>query len=103
MLCKQESMDQAVALLAPGGKLMLIGIPTFDRPNFAIDQLRRKELCIQNVRRQNECVDDAIRLLAQRPKTRLMITHRLNADQTGRAFEMVEGYQDGVIKAIIRF
>ncbi|MDA3926022.1 MAG: alcohol dehydrogenase catalytic domain-containing protein [Kiritimatiellae bacterium] len=100
---KQEAMDQAVALLAPGGKLMLIGIPTFDRPNFAIDQLRRKELCIQNVRRQNECVNDAIRLLEQRPKTRLMITHRLNANQTGQAFKMVEGYQDGVIKAIIQF
>jgi len=100
---KQEAMDQAVPLLAPGGKLMLIGIPAFDRPNFAIDLLRRKELCIQNVRRQNECVDDAILLLEQRPRSRIMITHRFNADQTAEAFELVESYQDGVIKAMIQF
>jgi L-iditol 2-dehydrogenase len=100
---KQEAMDQALAWLKPGGKLMLIGIPEFDRPSFAIDLLRRKELCLQNVRRQNECVEAAIALLGRLPEAREMITHRFGAEQTAEAFETVAGYRDGVIKAMVRF
>jgi len=100
---KQEAMDQAVPLFKPGGKFMLIGIPTFERPSFAIDLLRRKELCIQNVRRQNECMEEAINLLEQQPKCQMMITHRYAADQAAEAFETVAGYKDGIIKAMIRF
>ena len=100
---KQEAMDQALPLFKPGGKLMLIGIPAFERPCFAIDLLRRKEICIQNVRRQNECMDEAIKLLEQHPKVRMMVTHRFNADQAADAFETLAGYKDGIIKAMVRF
>ncbi len=34
---KQEALDQAIELLRPGGKLMLIGIPEVDRVSFAVD------------------------------------------------------------------
>ncbi len=51
---QQEAIDNAVDLLKPGGKLMVIGIPEFDRWSFPVDKSRHKELCIQNVRRQNE-------------------------------------------------
>ncbi len=100
---QQEAMDQAVPLFKPGGKLMLIGIPTFDRPCFAIDQLRRNELCIQNVRRQNECMKEAILLLEQRPECHRMITHRFSVTQSAAAFETLDGYRDGVIKAMVLF
>ena len=53
---QQDALDQAVELLKPGGKLMLIGIPLVDRVSFNVDKLRRKEICVQNVRRQNECM-----------------------------------------------
>src|ERR1035437_5655465 len=46
---KQEAMDQAIELLKPGGKLMVIGIPEFDRWSFSVDSLRRKEICIQSI------------------------------------------------------
>lgn len=99
---KQEALDQAVDLLKPGGKLMLVGIPVEFRVSFAIDPLRRKEICIQNVRRQNECVEPAIELL-QHGKARadLMVTHRFPFDQTPAAMALVEGYRDGVMKAMI--
>ena len=100
---KQEAMDQALKALKPGGKLVLIGIPEFDRSSFAIDLLRRKEICIQNVRRQNECVEAAIDLLERHPEARTMITHRFGAEQTSGAFETVADYRDGVIKAMVRF
>lgn len=100
---EQEAIDQALPLFTPGGKLMLIGIPAFDRPSFAIDHLRRKEICIQNVRRQNGCVEDALKLIEKIPETRRMITHRYTAEQTADAFETVAGYHNGVIKAMVRF
>lgn len=100
---RQEAMDQAVRALKPGGKLVLIGIPEFDRASFEMDLLRRKELCLQNVRRQNECVEAAIALLARHPEARAMITHRFTADQAAEAFETVAAYRDGVIKAMVRF
>ena len=47
---QQEALDQAVSLLKPGGKLMKVGILEVDLVSFSIDTLRRRELCIQNVR-----------------------------------------------------
>ncbi len=100
---KQEALDQAVPLLKPSGTLMLVGIPSVDRVSFSIDLLRRREIRVQNVRRQNECVRAAIRLLERRPVARTMVTHRFGAEQAGEAFETVAGYRDGVIKAMVRF
>lgn len=101
---QQAALDQAVELLKPGGKLVLIGIPEVDRVSFSIDLLRRRELCIQNVRRQNECVEAGMALLETFPElTTALVTHRFPAEQTQAAFDLVAGYADGVIKAMVRF
>ena len=57
---QQEAIDQAIDLLKPGGKLMVIGIPEFDRWSLPVDKTRRKEITIQNVRRQNETLDETL-------------------------------------------
>jgi len=99
---EQEALDQAVQLLKPGGKLMLIGIPTVDRVSFPMDDLRRKELCIQNVRRQNECMQDAIDLVESgKLDVDFLITHRFALEQTQEAFDLVADYRDGVMKAMV--
>lgn len=99
---QQQALDQAVDLLKPGGTLVLVGIPETDRVSFSIDKLRRKEICIQNVRRQNECVPAAIALIEKRGvKPDFMITHRFKLEQTQEAFDLVAGYRDGVFKALI--
>ena len=99
---QQAALDQAVEVLKPGGKLMVVGIPTEFRISFAIDPLRRKELCIQNVRRQNECVQAALDLLEEgRIDADFMITHRFPFARTPEAFDLVAGYRDGVVKALI--
>ena len=102
---EQEAMDQAVQLLKPGGKLMLIGIPgAQNRVSFDINLLRRKEICIQNVRRQNHCVQAAIDLIADKiVDVNAMITHHLPFVQTPQGFAMVADYVDGVVKAIVTF
>ena len=99
---RQETIDQAVELLKPGGKLMLIGIPRTQRISFNIDSTRRKEITIVNVRRQNRCTQGCIELIAAgKIQVDFMITHRFEIEQTQRAFDMVAGYRDGVVKAVI--
>jgi threonine dehydrogenase-like Zn-dependent dehydrogenase len=99
---QQETIDQAVELLKPGGKLMLVGIPRLERISFIIDKIRRKEITIVNVRRQNNCTQMAIDLIATgKVKVDFMITHRFKLEQTQQAFDMVAEYRDGVIKALI--
>jgi L-iditol 2-dehydrogenase len=100
---QQEAMDQALEMLKPGGKLMLIGIPpTSERVSFKIDRLRHKEICIQNVRRQNHCVQAALDMIARKDfDVRVMATHRFALADAKKAFDLVAAYQDGVVKAMI--
>jgi len=101
---KQEAIDQAVRWLAPGGTLSIIGIPSVERISVVIDQARRKELRIQNVRRQAHCAEPMLEILARHEiEPRFMVTHRFSFDRTPDAFELVAGLQDGVLKAMIEF
>ena len=99
----QKAVDDAIRILKPGGKLVLIGIPADARYVFDMDLLRRKELSIQNTRRQNHCVNKSINLISNGLPVNKMITHRFTPEKTQAAFDMVSGYNDGVIKAIIDF
>jgi L-iditol 2-dehydrogenase len=99
----QEALDQAIEILKPGGKLMILGIPLSERISFDISKLRRKEICIQNVRRQNKCTQAAIDLIQNRQvEMDFMATHFFTLEETTKAFELVSGYGDGVIKAMIQ-
>ena len=99
---QQAALDQAVELLKPGGRLVLVGIPTADRVSFAMDLLRRKEICLQNIRRQNECIQPALDFLAaEKDKVSFMVTHRFPFERTKEAFDLVDEYRDGVVKAMI--
>ncbi len=99
---QQETIDQALEMLKPGGRLVLIGSPRTERVSFDIDRLRRKEITITNIRRQNKCTQKAIDLIASgKVNTDFMITHRFGLEDTKKAFDLVAGYHDGVIKAMI--
>ncbi len=101
---QQEAIDHAVDLLKPGGKLMVIGIPEFDRWSFPVDKCRHKELTIQNVRRQNEALDPALDLMEDgKVSVEAMATHRFSFLEAKAAFDLVAGYKDGVMKAMIDF
>jgi L-iditol 2-dehydrogenase len=99
---QQETIDQAVDLLKPGGKLVLVGIPREDRISLSIENLRRKEVTIVNIRRQNGCTQATMDLVASRKvKPDFMVTHRFGLDRIQEAFELVASYRDGVVKAMI--
>ena len=97
-----ECVDQALRLLTPGGKLMLVGIPPSLHVPFHAHLMRTKEIAFQAVRRQRGCVGPAIELVAGgQINTGELLTHRFPLDQIAEAFELVAGYRDGVIKAIL--
>jgi L-iditol 2-dehydrogenase len=101
---KQEAFDQAIEILKPGGKLMVIGIPEFGRWSFSVDQARHKEICIQSVRRQNHTTEIALEMINEGiVNVDNWATHRFKLSEAKAAFDMVANYQDGVLKAMIDF
>jgi L-iditol 2-dehydrogenase len=101
---KQDALDQAIDLLKPGGTLAIVGIPQGDTILFNISKFRRKEITVKNIRRQNECMEETIDLfIKNRKQLSSMITHRFSLEETQTAFDLVEGYKDGVVKAVIDF
>jgi len=101
---QQEAFDQAIELLKPGGKLMGIGIPQFDKWSMSVEKTRRKEITIQFVRRQVDCVEFSLELMQTgRIDISNMITHRFPFEKTQNAFDLVAEYGDGVMKALIDF
>lgn len=101
---KQEAIENAIDLLKPGGKLMIIGIPEFNRWSFRVDEGRHKEITITNVRRQNGALEPTLEMMEHQVfDAHQMVTHRFNFDQTKEAFDLVDKYADGVMKAMIDF
>lgn len=99
---EQDAVTNAVKALKPGGKLVLVGIPPSAQYTFDMDLMRRKELTVINVRRQNHCVQEAIDLVVNgKADVEKMVTHHFILDESDTAFDVVAGYKDGAIKAMI--
>ncbi|HDZ22517.1 hypothetical protein LCGC14_0456400 [marine sediment metagenome] len=98
---QQETIDQGIELLTPGGALMLIGIPEAKEIRINFDIARRREHVVQMVRRQNHTADVAVEMVAGGVDAVQLATHHYSIEQAQQAFETVQQYADGVIKAII--
>jgi len=70
----------------------------------SVDDTRRKEILLQFIRRQVDCVEAALEMMGN-GKIRVgnMVTHRFPFSDTKRAFDLVASYGDGVMKAMIDF
>jgi len=100
---KEETINQAFAITALGGRVMIIGIPEVDAITYEPHQMRRKELLIQNVRHSLDTTGASIRLVEEGLiNLKPLITHCYPFDKITEAFELVSHYQDGVIKAVIK-
>ncbi|HJX71854.1 MAG TPA: alcohol dehydrogenase catalytic domain-containing protein [Bacteroidales bacterium] len=99
---QHDAMGNALDMVRPGGKIMIIGIPEFDDWHFRADKMRRKEITTINVRRQNHCSEDAIQMIATKTvNVSNMVTHRFRLENAKDAFELVTSYGDQVMKAMI--
>ncbi len=101
---QQEAFDQAVDILKPGGRLVVVGIPEFDRWSMNVELTRRKEISLQFIRRQVDCVETALTQMENgQIDVSNMVTHRFPLSATKEAFDLVAAYSDGVMKAMIDF
>ncbi len=100
---EQKAINDATKVLKPGGKLILTGIPPEGKYTFDMDMMRRKEITIINVRRQNHCVEKSIELIKNGLPVERMVTHHFQPDEAQTAFDIVADYKDGAIKAMIDF
>jgi L-iditol 2-dehydrogenase len=101
---KQEALDQSVDILKPGGKVMVVGIPEFERWSLNVEDTRRREISFHFVRRQVDCVEPVLDLMEKGAvDVSKMITHRFPLSKSKEAFDLVASYGDGVMKAMIDF
>jgi len=65
--------------------------------------LRRKEVRLQNVRRQNKCLEKAISLIAGGTiDPAWLATHTFALDEAQKAFTTAADRTDGVLKAVLK-
>lgn len=100
---EQSALDQAIRLLKPGGTLVVVGIPLEPRVTFDSSIVRRREIRVQNVRRQNKCLERAVAMIhSGRIKPDFLATHSFPLDEAAKAYETAATRRDGVIKAIVK-
>jgi L-iditol 2-dehydrogenase len=98
-----KSFDQMVRFAEPGGKIALVGIDPHDRLGFNHSVARRKGVTVIMVRRSRNTLHRALELTVRglwRPQP--LVTHHRGLGDLPPTMEMVAGYADGVIKAMIR-
>lgn len=99
-----EAFEQALAVVRPAGEVVVIGIPSKDEHRMKASEVRRRELTLRWVRRQNENYPEAIELVRQ-GKIRLspLLTHRFPAAQAKEAFDLAERKADGSVRVAVVF
>jgi L-iditol 2-dehydrogenase len=98
----QTALDQAVALLKPGGTLVVVGIPMESRVSFDSSRVRRREIRVQNVRRQNQCLEKAVRMIqAGRVHVDFLATHVFKLEEARGAYEAAAARRTGILKAMV--
>jgi L-iditol 2-dehydrogenase len=98
-----ETPGQATDMTRPGGKVLLVGIPSDDTTTFTASVIRRKGLTIKLVRRMKHTYPRAIRLVdIGMVDVKPLVTHTFPLERIVEAFEMVAAYDDGVLRAIIQ-
>jgi L-iditol 2-dehydrogenase len=88
---EQDAVDMSVAAAAPGGKVILVGIPSEDHTSFQASIARRKGLTIKLVRRMKHTYPRAIELVSKGlVDVRSLVTHRFPLEKTAEAFVVAQ-------------
>jgi L-iditol 2-dehydrogenase len=97
-----HSVQQAMEMVRPGGRVVLVGIPGSDKVEIKHSTMRRKGLTIRAARRMKHTYPRAIHL-ARSGLVDLngVISHRFPLARTAEAFALNAAYHDNVVKVII--
>jgi len=97
---ENAAVEMAVAAASPGGKVILVGIPSDDRTSFTASLARRKGLTLKLVRRMKLTYPRAIRLVESgKVNVHSLVTHTYSLEYAAEAFA-VAARRDG-LKVII--
>jgi L-iditol 2-dehydrogenase len=97
-----HSVQQAAEMTRPGGRVVLVGIPSDDRLRLQHSTARRKGLTIKLCRRMKHTYPRAIRLAeGGRVDLRGCISHRFPLRRADEAFALNAAYRDQVVKMMI--
>ena len=98
----ERSLQQALEICRPGGRIVLVGIPRDDQVTLSHGTARRKGLTLHMCRRMKHTYPRALRLV-ERGVVDLdgLISHRFPLDRAPEAFALNAAYADGVVKVII--
>lgn len=98
----EAAIERAVALTRPGGRVVLVGIPSQDRCVLRHSVARRKGLTVVFSRRMKHTYPRAVALAVRGAvDLRSFVTHRFALADAARAFEVCANYRDQVIKAVV--
>ena len=97
-----DAIRQSIEIARIGGTIVWIGAPSEDFIAIDAHIARRKEIVIKMVRRFKGTYPRCIQQVASgNIVVKDMITHRFKLEDISKAFELVENYADGVMKAVI--
>lgn len=97
-----ETLWNMTEVAAPGAHIAVIGTNPEDHVTFSSGSARRKGLTLRFVRRSLNTLKPCLRLAEQgliSPHD--LVTHCLPGTESQRAFEIVDRYEDGVLKAVV--
>ncbi|UCC69606.1 MAG: zinc-binding dehydrogenase [Armatimonadota bacterium] len=100
----QEALEQCLGVVRPAGEVVVIGIPSADEYRLQASSLRRRELTVRFVRRQNENYPQAVELVRRGAiKLGPMLTHRFPAERAQEAFLLAERKLEGAVRVAVVF
>jgi L-iditol 2-dehydrogenase len=99
-----DSFNLCTKLCSKSGTVAIIGIPDSDFISVNPHTMRIKELKIQNIRRANQTLYDCINHFEKDSYILdKMVTHTFSFEHVQKAFELVSGKKDKVVKCMINF
>jgi len=99
---KQDTVNQAIRAVRPGGRVVLTGIHSGALTPLDTSHMRRKEVTLFNVRRSNDECSAALRMLVERSAWFApLVTHRRSLENIADAFEIASSYGDGVGRMMV--
>ncbi|MBI3666778.1 MAG: alcohol dehydrogenase catalytic domain-containing protein [Acidobacteria bacterium] len=99
---KPDSLNPALRAVRPGGRVLLIGIPSQAVTGVDLHQTMSREATLLTLKRSNRNDHVAIELLRSgRIAVDKLVTHRFPLARADRAFQTAAEYADGVAKAVV--
>ena len=99
-----ESINTSLACLRPGGRMVLVGIPSAAPVPVALWTALDREARIHVQKRSNGNDHDAVDLIRRGAiNTDDIISHRFSIEHGQEAFDMMAAYREGVIKPLIEW